>query len=121
MSDSYEELKQKNLSEEGREKINNGGFFEITVLIDWTTPEFTDSYLTIDFVLDESIEDEFFSDIDFDSENFEERDDMIASALGHSLGEMIERGLILDAYGNKHISSVDELDEHVKDFRVISV
>jgi hypothetical protein len=48
MSDRYEQLKQNNLSQEGREKLDDGGYYEITVFVDWTNPPSSDpdNYLT---------------------------------------------------------------------------
>jgi len=122
MSDSYEELKQKNLSDEGREKLEDGGYYEVTISLDWTHPpvEKADTYATIDFVLNDDIEEEFFSEIDFESEDaLGERENSIAISLNHNLDVMLERGLILDAYDNDHIQTVDDLKEHVGDFRII--
>lgn len=122
MSDSYEQLKQNNLSQEGRDKLNDGGYYEVTLFLDWTNPPESgaDNYLTVDFVLNDDIEDEFFSSIDFESENnLGERDNSIATILNHSLAEMLERGLILDAYANDYIETVDDLEEHVGNFRIV--
>lgn len=121
MSDRYEQLKQNNLSQEGREKLDDGGYYEVTVFVDWTNPPSSDpdNYLTIDFVLNDEIEEEFFPEINFESDDTE-RDNQIADVLNHSLSTMLERGLILDAYGNEHIDTVDKLEKHVTDFRIIS-
>lgn len=122
MSDSYEQLKQNNLSQEGRDKLDDGGYYEVTMFLDWTNPPVAnaDNYLTVDFVLNDEIEDEFFDSIDFESEDdLGERENAIATVLNHSLAELLERGLILDAYGNDHIETVDDLEEHVGDFRIV--
>lgn len=121
MSERYEELKQNNLSQEGRDKLDDGGYYEVTLHIDWQHPPNGnhDNYLTVDFVLNDEIEEEFFSDVDFQTEDqLGERENHIATILDHSLGELLERGLVLDAYGNDHIESVDDLEEHLADFRI---
>lgn len=122
MSDRYEQLKQNNLSQEGRDKLDDGGYYEVTLFLDWTNPPEpgADNYLTVDFVLNDDIEDEFFSDVDFQTKDPQgERENQIATILNHSLGELLERGLVLDAYANDHIQTVDDLEEHVGNFRIV--
>lgn len=122
MSDRYEQLKQNNLSQEGREKLDDGGYYEVTLFIDWTnSPETNpDNYLTVDFVLNDDIEEEFFPEIDFESDDpVGERENQIATVLDHSLSELLERGLVLQAYNNEYIQSVDDLEEHIGDFRIV--
>lgn len=121
MSD-YEQLKQNNLSQEGRDKLDDGGYYEVTLYLDWTNPPEgeIDHYLTLDFVLNDDIREEFFPEIDFESEDpTGERENRIATTLDHSLGELLDRGLVLNVYGNDHIENVDDLEEHLDDFRIV--
>lgn len=123
MSDSYEKRKQNNLSQEGRKVLDEGGYYEVHLFLDWTIPpeSETDHHLTLDFVANKDIEDEFFPSVDFESdERIEKREDKIAGHLNACLGELLERGLILDVYGNKHIGSVSDLEDHLEEFRIVN-
>ena len=102
------------LSTEGKALLKTEGFSEEYVPFIWKSeldsPPSVPHYMTVDFVLDSEMREEF-------NEIREDEDGNTSEWLSHNLWELIDRGLIVDVYEN--INSPEELKEKYDDIVLI--
>lgn len=93
----------------------NDGYYELHLSFSWTDDRADGPQsVTIDFQTTPSVEDAYPSTLEDEEDlSFEDAEEERRRWLAENLQELLEMGLVTDAYANDWISSVADLEEEI--------
>lgn len=98
-----------------RDEPVNDGYYELYLTFGWKDNRSDEPQtVTIDFQTTPSVEEDYPSTLEADEDmSFESAEEQREFWLAQNLNELLEMGLVTDAYANDWISSVEDLEEEL--------